>query len=187
MFENILKHENISLMLGTDCAEHVSLDDGQIYFDGELYNGIFVYTGEVDVLLKCKFGNLPYRTLDFEFENHSVDEFQPCGTVNYTVDMPYTRITEFKHMTLQDCETTTILKEYSLDYIPGGSQIPYYPIINNDSLAVYEKYLAELKKYRNLYLAGRLAEYKYFNMDQVVLNSLNLAEKCLNSLFCGKE
>lgn len=179
MFESMLSHENICVKTDTDCMNHISLNDGKIYFDGEEYSGKFIYTGKIEKLLEEKYGFLPYRTLDFEFETHDCDYFQDCGTVNYTVDKPYTRITEFKHMTLQKHNNTTILKEYSKQYEPHSKQIPYYPVINEDSNALYNKYISNLSEYKNLYLLGRLAEYKYYNMDMAAQMSIQLAERIL--------
>lgn len=183
MFEKMLSHENICVKTDTDCLEHISLEsNGKILFDGKEFSGKLIYTGKIEALLDVKYGALPYRTLDFEFETHMCEYYQNCGTVNYTVDMPYTRITEFKHMTLQKCLNTTILKEYSKPYEPGKGQIPYYPIINEETGALYEKYVSALSEYKSLYLSGRLAEYKYYNMDMAALKSMQLAEKILEEL-----
>ncbi len=179
MFENMINHNDIDLWLNTDCAEHIALRNGKIFFDGNEFDGDFIYTGKPDDLLSEKYGSLPYRTLDFEFENVDKEYFQPCATVNYTVDMPYTRITEFKHMTYQKANTTTILKEYSKAYTPGTDEIPYYPVINQDSSMLFEKYKTELSEYKNLYLVGRLAEYKYYNMDIVCEKALALSKDVL--------
>ena len=104
--------------------------------------------------------------------------FQTHGTVNYTVDEEFTRITEFKHLTGQNLPgVTTIVKEYSRAYTGGAGEIPYYAIINEANNALYAKYRVEAEKYPNLHLLGRLAEYKYYNMDAIAARALELAER----------
>ena len=108
------------------------------------------------------------------------DFYQTHGTVNYTVDRPYTRITEFKRMTLQDLPgVTTIVKEFSKPYSAAPGEIPYYAIINPENNALYAKYKAEADKKQQLYLLGRLAEYKYYNMDAIVARALALTDVLL--------
>ena len=139
-----------------------------------------VYTGAVDELFACRFGRLPYRTLDFQFETHPVEWYQTCATVNYTVDQPYTRITEFKHLTGQvkkDC--TTIVKELSRAYTGAAGEIPYYAIINPENNALYERYAQLTRHYPGFHLLGRLAEYKYYNMDAIVARALSLCDDLL--------
>ena len=145
--------------------------------DGQSFSGPVVFTGQADELFGGKFGPLPYRTLDFGFETLAEDWFQTHGTVNYTVDEPYTRITEFKHMTGQDLPgTTTIVKEFSRAYPGAPDETPYYAIINPDNNALYARYKAEAERFPNLHLLGRLAEYKYYNMDAIVARALALAK-----------
>ena len=133
-----------------------------------------------DELFGCKYGRLPYRTLDFRFETLPQDDFQGYGTVNYTVDEDYTRITEFKHLTGQKVPgKTTIVKEYSRAYTGAPGEIPYYAIINPDNNARYGQYKALAEKFPNLHLLGRLAEYKYYNMDAIAGRALDLAEELL--------
>jgi len=102
---------------------------------------------------------------------------QLCGTVNYTVSEDYTRITEFKHLTGQKCPVTTIMKEYSKSC--GEEDIPYYPVANEGSLALYARYLAEAEKYPALVLGGRLGEFRYYNMDAAAASALRLCRKHL--------
>ena len=137
-----------------------------------------IYTGQVDELFDFRFGPLPYRTLDFRFETLSQDCFQTHATVNYTVDEDFTRITEFKHLTGQVLPgVTTIVKEYSRAYAGAEGEIPYYAIINPENNALYARYRAEADKQPNLYLLGRLAEYKYYNMDAIAGRALELADR----------
>ena len=166
MFERMLDHPNIEVRLGVDARPILKEASGPV-----------IYTGQVDELFGFQFGPLPYRTLDFRFETLPQDAFQTHGTVNYTVDQDFTRITEFKHLTGQELPgVTTIVKEYSRPYTGDPGEIPYYAIINPENNALYAKYKAEADKKPNLYLLGRLAEYKYYNMDAIAARALELAE-----------
>ena len=177
MFERMLDHPNITVELSCDALKRLKLEDGQIWLDGEVFDGAVIYTGQADELFGFSFGPLPYRTLDFDFETLSQDDFQGYGTVNYTVDEPYTRITEFKHLTGQDFPgVTTIVREYSKAYSGAPGETPYYAIINPDNNARYDQYRQQAGKFGNLYLLGRLAEYKYYNMDAIAARALELAD-----------
>ena len=176
MFEKMLDHENITLALSVNALEHLTLAGGKISLDGEEFSGSVIYTGQVDELFRFQYGPLPYRTLDFRFETLDQDDFQGYGTVNYTVDKPFTRITEFKHLTGQTLPgKTTIVKEFSKAYggLPG--ETPYYAIINPANNALYGQYKALADQYPSLRLLGRLAEYKYYNMDAIAGRALELA------------
>ena len=180
MVAAMLDHPNITLHLDTDARSLITLGDEHLFFQGEPFSGTVIYTGAVDELFACRFGRLPYRTLDFQFETHPVEWYQTCATVNYTVDQPYTRITEFKHLSGQikkDC--TTIVKELSRAYTGAEGEIPYYAIINPENNALYERYAQLTRRYPNFHLVGRLAEYKYYNMDAIVARSLSLCDELL--------
>ena len=180
MFEKMLDHPNITLELNTDALKRLKLEDGRILLDGEPFGGTVIYSGQADELFGFRFGPLPYRTLDFGFQTLPQDAFQTHGTVNYTVDQPYTRITEFKHLTGQELPgVTTIMKEYSRAYTGADGEIPYYAIINPENNALYAKYKAEADKFPGLRLLGRLAEYKYYNMDAIAARALTLADGML--------
>lgn len=177
LFENMLHHENITVELNCDALSRVKLSDGKIYFDGEEYNGTFIFTGMTDVLFDRCFGALPYRSLRFDFEYHDVDSYQDAPVVNYTVSEDYTRISEFKKFTCQgDVKGTTIVKEYPRSYVPDSGMIPYYAILNDDNKALYSKYKELADKYKGLVLLGRLAEYRYFNMDAITSHALSVVE-----------
>ena len=180
MFQAMLDHPNITVELGTEALDRLDVSGEVLKVDGEPFAGPVVFTGQADELFGRKFGPLPYRALDFAFETLEQDWFQPVGTVNYTVDRPYTRITEFKHMTGQDLPgVTTIVKEYSKAYTGAPGETPYYAVINPENNALYAKYRAEVEKFPNLYLLGRLAEYKYYNMDKIVEKALALSAELL--------
>ncbi len=181
LFDNILHNDNITIMLNTDALNLIKVDtlNNKIYYNDEEYNGIVVYTGEIDRLLDYKFGHLPYRSLDLVFEQYNIDKYQDAAVVNYPNEEKYTRITEFKHFYNENYAKghTTILKEYPQKY--DGTNTPYYPIINKENLNMYKKYTEHVKDINNLYFCGRLAEYKYYNMDAVVEKALNLSEEIL--------
>lgn len=181
LFENMLNHENIQVKLCCNAKSVIKLDYNYrtIYYDNQPFNGTVVYTGALDELLDYKFGYLPYRSLNLAFEQYPVTEFQPAAVVNYPNEEDFTRITEFKYLTKQKLENaTTILKEYPLTYDPFGkaSSDPYYPISNEQNNTLYKKYEQEAVQCGNLFLCGRLAEYKYYNMDMVVEKALELSE-----------
>ena len=178
MFERMLDHPSITVELGTDALGRLDLSGNTLTVDGAPFDGQVIYTGQADELFGFRFGPLPYRTLDFAFETLEQDDFQGYGTVNYTVDEDFTRITEFKHLTGQAAPgVTTIVKEYSKAYTGERGEIPYYAIINPENNALYAKYRAEADRFSNLHLLGRLAEYKYYNMDAIAGKALELAEK----------
>ena len=176
LFEAMLDHPNITVRLGEDAIPRLGLDGDVLTVDGVPFQGPVVYTGAADELFGRRFGPLPYRTLDFRFETLDQTWFQSRGAVNYTVDQPYTRITEFKHMTGQELEgRTTIVKEFSRAYTGAPEETPYYAIINGENNALYARYRALAERFPNLHLLGRLAEYKYYNMDAIVARALELA------------
>ena len=178
MFERMLDHPSITVELGTDALGRLDLSGNTLKVDGAPFDGQVIYTGQADELFGFRFGPLPYRTLDFAFETLEQDDFQGYGTVNYTVDEDFTRITEFKHLTGQAAPgVTTIVKEYSKAYTGERGEIPYYAIINPENNALYAKYRAEADRFSNLHLLGRLVEYKYYNMDAIAGKALELAEK----------
>ena len=180
MFQSLLDHPDITVELGVDAASRLTLDGSAALLDGRPFSGPIIYTGAADELFGCKYGRLPYRTLDFRFETHPVDFWQSHGTVNYTVDQDYTRITEFKYLTGQELPgQTTIMKEYSRAYTGAEGEIPYYAIINAGNNALYAKYRAEADRYPNFHLLGRLAEYKYYNMDAIAARALELCDDLL--------
>ena len=181
MFQELLDHPNINLVLGTAAGERVSLTERKIQFVGGECTGPVVYTGAVDELFACRLGRLPYRTLRFAFETHEKEWYQSHGTVNYTVSEAYTRITEFKHLTGQEHPHTAIVKEYSLPYTGEEGEVPYYAIISPENRRLYEGYCALAKQYPNLHLLGRLAEYQYYNMDAITLRALRLSDELLKS------
>ena len=177
LFKRLLDHPGITVELGVDARERLTLGEDGVVLDGVPFAGPVIYTGAVDELFACRFGRLPYRTLEFRFENYPVEFWQSHGTVNYTVSEEWTRITEFKYLTGQvKPECTTIAKEISHAYTGAPEETPYYAIINPENDALYARYQELAERYGNLYLLGRLAEYKYYNMDAIVARALELCD-----------
>ncbi len=177
MFEKILAHPGIEVRTGTDAREILELreEEGKVYLEGREFHGAVIYTGAADELFGCRYGRLPYRSLRFDFEHYRIPDYQGHSVVNYTVSEEFTRITEFKHLTGQKAEGTTIVKEYPFAYTGAEGEIPYYAILNEENLALYQRYAALAEKFPDFYLLGRLAEYKYYNIDAMAARALGLA------------
>lgn len=173
LVKNMLAHKNIKLLLNTDFHEVVGMHGREIYLFGQRFMGRLIYTGQLDELFRNKFGSLPYRSLDMRFETIGREHFQDCATVNYPNNYDFTRITEFKNIHPTNSPRTTILKEYPQNYVAGLNR-PYYPIFNDEAKATYEKYLAEFSKLLRSKAVGRLAEYRYYDMDDVVKRALEV-------------
>lgn len=177
MFEKMLDHPKIRVETGVDARSRIRFEEDQVILDGEPFCGEVIYTGPVDELFNCCFGRLPYRSLRFDFEYLDQEDYQGHSVVNYTVSEDFTRITEFKYLTGQKAPGTTIVREYPFAYTGAESEIPYYSIANEVNQALYEKYRALTEKIPNVWLLGRLAEYKYYNIDAMVMKALELTEK----------
>ena len=157
MFERMLDQPGITLALGTDFAD----------VDPACYDQL-IFTGPIDEFFGHRYGKLPYRSLQFRHETHDKDWLQPVGVVNYPAEaVPYTRITEFKHLTGQTHAKTSLCYEY-----PSAEGDPYYPVPRPENAALFQKYQALADATPNVTFVGRLATYKYYNMDQVVGQAL---------------
>lgn len=157
LFEKMLSHPNIKIMLNTDYKE----------IENTIPYREMIYTGPIDYYFNYCFGKLPYRSIDFKFETHESEVFQATGTINYPNEHPYTRVTEFKYLTGQKHPKTTVVYEY-----PKAEGDPYYPVPRAENTELYNKYRHLAAKEKHVHFAGRLGTYKYYNMDQVVAQSL---------------
>jgi UDP-galactopyranose mutase len=167
MFERMLSHRNIRVILGVDWR---TLPKSVRY-------GRMIFTGPIDEFFKYVHGPLPYRSLRFEFEHARKDFVQDAAQVNFPNSEAYTRITEFKHLTGQKISGSTIAREYPRAHVPGENE-PFYPIPREENRAIFEKYRAEAKKLAGaVVFTGRLADYQYYNMDQVVARALTVFEQ----------
>lgn len=158
MFQTMLNHPQINVMTGqgyADLPERISWDH-------------LVWTGPIDEYFHHRLGHLPYRSLRFEHETLAQEQAQPVATVNYPAyDVPYTRITEFKHLTGQQAEVTSIMREY-----PAEEGDPYYPVPNAAAQDMYRRYAMLARDCEQVTFVGRLATYRYYNMDQIVGQAL---------------
>jgi len=179
IFNKMLENSNIKLMLKTDYNELIKIKDRKMILFGKEFKGKLIYTGKLDELFNYELGELPYISLEFKFETLNENIFQKVGTVNYPNDYDFTRITEFKHLTGQEHAKTTIIKEYP-KFCDKKKDIPCYPIPKKEYNDIYQKYLEKANEINNLILAGRLAKYKYYNMDAVIKESLSLFDKMFN-------
>jgi UDP-galactopyranose mutase len=179
-FQNLLNHENIEVKLNADALKMFSFDiaNKQVLMEGKPISVPIVYTGAVDELMKYQYGELPYRSLKFELKTLEQDSFQPASVVAYPFAEGYTRITEFKKLPPQNIPgKTTIAYEYSLSADRKQNQEPYYPIITDDNVQLHTKYVSDISKIPNLFLCGRLADYKYYNMDMAILRAFDVFEE----------
>jgi UDP-galactopyranose mutase len=159
MFENMLSHPNTKVMLNTDYREVADI----------IPHKKLIYTGPIDTYFNYCYGKLPYRSINFKFQTLDAENFQPTGTVNFPNSQAYTRITEFKYLTGQKHHKTTIVFEY-----PQEEGDPYYPVPKPENKQIYKKYEELAASMKSTYFTGRLGTYKYYNMDQVVAQSLAL-------------
>ncbi len=166
MFETMLGHPNIKVMLNTDYKE--------IKEDIPYKN--MIYTGPIDYYFDYCYGKLPYRSLEFKFQTINAEKFQQTGTINYPNEQAYTRITDFKYLTGQVHPKTSTVYEY-----PKADGDPYYPVPRPENAELYKKYQQLALATPNTFFAGRLATYKYYNMDQVVAQALTLYKKIMQT------
>jgi len=173
IFEKMLDHPHIEVMLDTPFEDMCTLADNKIYLNGKHFNGKVIYTGPVDELFGYRYGVLEYRSIDLHFETVDKAYFQEAAVVNYPNDHDYTRITEFKHIHPVKTPRTTILKEYPQPYAVNEN-IPYYPVFTGENQKRYEQYRQLASQVDGLTLVGRLAEFKYYDMDDVVERALDV-------------
>jgi UDP-galactopyranose mutase len=157
MFARMLAHPNIKIMLNTGYREIV----------GVIPYREVIFTGPIDEFFDFRFGRLPYRSLEFKFETVSAAQLQPVAVVNYPNDNTYTRVTEIKHITGQEHPMTTLITEY-----PKAEGDPYYPVPRAENAAMYQQYQQLAEATEGVHFVGRLATYRYYNMDQVVAQAL---------------
>jgi UDP-galactopyranose mutase len=168
MFRRMVDHPNMRVELGKDFCR----------LRGHATWKALFYTGPIDEYFDFRFGKLPYRSLRFEHEHlGGMQQFQPVGTVNYPNHEAFTRITEFKHLTAQAHAGTSIVREY-----PTAEGDPYYPVPRPENQELYRRYRALADSELGTYFVGRLAQYQYFNMDQVVAAALKVAQNVSGSL-----
>jgi len=172
IFEKMLDHPNIKVLLNTEFRE---VDRWIPYRE-------LIYTGPIDEYFDYCFGKLPYRSLDFEFKTFNMPIYQSAAVVNYPNEYEYTRVTEFKYLTGQEHPKTSVVYEY-----PRGEGDPYYPVPRPENAELYKQYKTLAEKTQNVLFVGRLATYKYYNMDQVVAQALTLFKRIAAASQRGEE
>ncbi|WP_250311270.1 UDP-galactopyranose mutase [Rickettsia endosymbiont of Oedothorax gibbosus] len=177
MFEKMLSHDNIDILLNIDSKDllKIDLNNKAILFKGQKYEGNIIYTGPIDELFNYHLGELPYRSLKFTTETHDEALLQRVTTVNYPNTELYTRITEYNHtMRVPNNKKTVLMYEYPQEYDRTNPEkdIPYYPIPKDCNSELFNKYKEIAKNFSNLRLIGRLAEYRYYDMDDIILRAL---------------
>ena len=163
LFKKMLEHKNIEVRLKTDYKDIT-----------ENFDRVF-YTGSIDEFFNYEYGVLPYRSVNFEFETFDMEFYQPGAIVNYPCNYDFTRIHEYKHYLREKSKKTVIAKEYSAPFEIGKNE-PQYPIVNEENLKLYNKYLEKAKELKNVYFLGRLGDYKYYNMDKAIECAITLFE-----------
>ncbi len=185
LFENMLDHPNITIALETDALKHIEFKDNNVLYDSEKVD-LLVFSGPIDELFNYKYGSLPYRSLDIRYEYSEADSVLPAEIISFPQAEGKTRSTEYRKIMFDDsnCKGSVVATEYPLWYDKNAEigNIPYYPVVTEESGKMYEKYLAEAKKYGNIFLCGRLAEFKYYNMDICIEHALEKFEEIKEKL-----
>lgn len=176
-FENILNHKNIEVVLNKEALNHIKIQDNNILIDNKNLNIPVIYTGALDELFHLEYGRLPYRSLRFEFKYEDIESFQDAPVTAYPQAEKFTRITEYKKLPYQNVKGTTYAVEYPLHYENNKDAEPYYPVITKESKILYAKYEEKAKNVKNLIYAGRLADFKYYNMDMALKRALEVYEE----------
>lgn len=177
-FDRILDHPNITLDLGVDSKEVLSVRDGTLDCDEDRA----VYTGALDELFGYSLGRLPYRSLTFEWVHHDMESFQPAPVVAYPSDPEIVRITEYNKLPVQKGDGAVCAVERSHTYEPGSSLEPYYPVLTDGSIALHDRYRRMAEDVEGLSFCGRLADFRYYNMDQALDRALSLGSSLVASL-----
>ncbi|MBR6199849.1 MAG: UDP-galactopyranose mutase [Spirochaetales bacterium] len=179
-FRNLLNHKNIKVCLGENSKDWLKLnsESKEILINGKPFLGKVFYTGAIDELFDFKYGVLPYRSLRFEWKIANEKSFQNAPVVAYPQENGFTRITEYTKLPLQDDSDKTVYAvEYPLPYKAGTKNEPYYPVPTEESQTMYQKYKSESEKYQNLYVCGRLGDFKYYNMDNALERALEITKE----------
>jgi len=183
MFKNMLSSVKIEVLLNTDANTLISFrPEGKLFFERNAFNGIVIYTGMIDQLFDYNLGRLEYRSLHFHNKTFNQEFFQNTAVINYPNDYDFTRITEHKRLTMQMSDKTTISYEYPRSFTHAETEIPYYPISNDFNNKLYTTYRNYARQFSNLYFCGRIAEFSYMDMDDVIFSAMKLAEKINSNL-----
>lgn len=172
-FQQLLNDSNIDIHLSTEALNHISFSEDKVLWDNKEY--MIFYTGALDELFSCRFGKLPYRSLRFVWKTENVHLSKKAALTALPEDAEVTRITEYNQFPQAENQNVTSLAyEYPISYTTDKDIEPYYPILTGDSMELHKQYLELAKQYANLTVAGRLANFKYYNMDQALNAVLNV-------------
>lgn len=181
IFKNMLDHPNLEVLLNENALDHITFDktNNSVLYDGVKTDAL-IFTGPVDELFNYKYGLLPYRSLDIKYRYSDTASLLPAEIVSYPQADGYTRETEYRKIMFDDKNVlgSVVATEYPLQYNKDSEigNIPYYPVMTEESNKIYAKYLDEVNKYHNIFLCGRLAEFKYYNMDICIEHALEYFE-----------
>lgn len=180
-YNKLIDSPFIEALTRVEALEHICFTEDKIIYDG--CDVQIIYTGAIDELFKYRFGVLPYRSLWFDFQRYEKKSFQNVAIVAYPQEQGFTRITEYTKMPYQNSNHTVVAVEYPQKYDKTSERgnEPYYPVLTDESKARYEQYREYSQKFKNLLLCGRLADFKYYNMDQVILRALNIYDEIKES------
>lgn len=182
LIDALIDHPQINVKLGVEALDHIKINGEEILIDNTVADYPVIYTGPVDELFAYSEGRLPYRSLRFEWKYEEIDSFQAYPVVAYPQAEGYTRITEYKKLPVQDVNGTSYAVEYPLPYVPGQVVEPYYPVLTDESASIYAEYEKKVHKVKNFYLGGRLADFKYYDMDQAIERAFEVVEKLKGKL-----
>lgn len=168
--KKMLSHPNIKIILNNNFKNFKDKNTNL------LKNARIFYTGSIDEYFNYKFGQLPYRSVNFKFEEHNMEFYQSHACINYPNNYDFTRVHEYKHYLSDKSSKTVIAKEYSEAFILGKNE-RYYPINSEENKKLYDKYLIEAQKENNVHFLGRLGDYKYYNMDIAIARAMELFEE----------
>lgn len=186
MVRKMLDHPKITVQLKTDAVSDISFDKDEVLFRREKIPALF-YTGQIDELFSYRYGELPYRSRHFTNETSYGDAVLPCEVVTYPKEQDYLRRTEFRWFNPvmdKNANVTVVQSEYSLpmDKMAEIGNEPYYPVLNDDTVSQHRKYISLSKEYKNLFLCGRLADFRYYDMDKVIQRTFEVFQELSNYL-----
>ncbi len=178
-FETLLAHKNITVELGVEALHHIKISNNlsTLLVDGTPTTVPVVYTGALDELFGCVKGQLPYRSLRFEWKHEDIDSLQPQPVVAYPQAEGFTRITEYNKLPVQHTHGSSYAVEYPVVYDPQQGAEPYYPVLTEKSQNQHAEYVTLAKQVKHLYCCGRLADFKYYNMDQALKRALEICDQ----------
>lgn len=179
LFSSMLDHPNITVQTGVDALKYIRFDSDShaVTYDGEVVDAL-LYTGAIDELFGEQYGDLPYRSLKIEYEWFPEDRIYPEAIISFPQAPGYTRKTEYRYLTENaQPQGSTVATEYPIAYTKDGAAAPFYPVITAETKERHNQYLEKAARYPALFYCGRLADFRYFNMDECILHAIDTFEK----------